>query len=73
MPRGNGTGPAGQGAGAGQGQGSRSQGGDRGSWNGAGPGGQCVCPACGTKTAHQQGAPCFEVACPNCGQPMRRE
>jgi hypothetical protein len=40
---------------------------------GAGPGGNCVCPACGEKAAHQQGTPCYEMKCPRCGAGMVRE
>ncbi|HON86520.1 MAG TPA: hypothetical protein PK864_10935 [Syntrophorhabdaceae bacterium] len=39
---------------------------------GAGPGGECICPNCGTRTPHQQGIPCFEQKCPNCATPMVR-
>ncbi len=54
--------------GKGEGQG-RGMGGGR----GLGPDGNCVCPNCGTKVAHQRGIPCVEVKCPNCGTPMVRE
>ena len=76
MPRGDGTGPFGQGAGTGRGAGNRSgkgmgrKGGNR---SGAGTGGNCVCPDCGNKIAHQVGTPCYQVKCPNCGQAMTRE
>jgi hypothetical protein len=66
MPRGDGTGPLGQGSGMGRGMG-------RGRRGGAGPGGFCVCPACGTKVAHQAGAPCASMNCPKCGIRMVRE
>jgi len=58
------------GMGAGQGRG-----GGRGRMGGfgAGPGGNCVCPKCGKKVPHQQGAPCYQVRCPNCGTPMTRQ
>ncbi len=39
---------------------------------GRGPGGYCVCPACGTKVVHQPGVPCTTVSCPNCGTKMVR-
>ncbi|MBU4022890.1 hypothetical protein KJ591_00835 [Patescibacteria group bacterium] len=39
---------------------------------GEGPGGQCVCPGCGTMAPHETGRPCYEVDCPNCGQKMIR-
>lgn len=38
----------------------------------AGPGGQCVCPKCGTKAAHQVGVPCYQQKCPKCGSRMTR-
>ena len=73
-----GQGPGG-GAGGGQGRGQggggqgRGMGGGRGGGFRPGPGGSCVCPACGQKTPHQQGIPCFEVKCPGCGAVMTRE
>jgi hypothetical protein len=65
-PGGGGRAGGGQGRGAGRGQG-------RGGGFRAGPGGFCICPACGHKVAHQQGVPCFEVKCPQCGTVMTRE
>lgn len=62
----NGTGPAGQGLGRGGGRGRQPSG------FGLGPGGECVCPNCGTKTSHQRGVPCYEHKCPKCGQAMTR-
>lgn len=38
-----------------------------------GPGGTCVCPECGNKTAHDFGVPCRELRCPDCGATMLRE
>jgi hypothetical protein len=38
-----------------------------------GPGGFCLCPACGHKEAHQQGVPCLDIKCPQCGAGMTRE
>jgi len=80
MPRGDGTGPLGQGPGTGRGMGrgmgrGAGQGGGRGRMGGysLGPGGNCVCPSCGTTAAHQVGVPCNQVRCPNCGQPMTRQ
>ncbi len=74
MPRGDGTGPLGQGPGMGRGMG---RGGGRGRMkgnrSGAGPGGNCVCPACGIKVQHQAGVPCYSVSCPKCGTRMVRE
>ncbi len=40
---------------------------------GLGPSGNCVCPSCGTKVAHQVGTPCNSIKCPNCGTLMIRE
>lgn len=59
--------------GQGPGGGSPGQGGGRGGGFRPGPGGMCLCPACGEKAAHQQGIPCFEVKCPKCGAAMIRE
>ncbi len=38
-----------------------------------GTGGNCVCPKCGKKVAHQAGKPCQEERCPDCGSKMLRE
>jgi hypothetical protein len=74
MPRGDGTGPYGEGPGTGRmlgrGRGMGRMGGNR---AGAGPGGNCVCPSCGTKIPHQAGIPCYDVSCPTCGAKMTRE
>jgi hypothetical protein len=40
---------------------------------GAGPGGECICPKCGTTAPHQAGVPCFQVNCPSCGTQMVRK
>jgi len=40
---------------------------------GAGPTGNCICPACGTKIPHQAGVPCYDLSCPKCGAKMIRE
>ncbi len=71
MPRGDGTGPGGQGPGSGRGMG---RGGGRGRMGGQGLGlgGDCVCPSCGTRVAHQRGVPCYQVSCPKCGAKMTR-
>jgi hypothetical protein len=70
MPRGDGTGPPwGSGAGTGSGKGRGRMGGNR---PGAGPSGECVCPKCGTKVAHQRGVPCYDIKCPKCGAKMTR-
>jgi len=39
---------------------------------GAGPGGECVCHACGYREPHDQGQPCNQKKCPKCGQTMAR-
>lgn len=41
--------------------------------NGLGPGGNCVCPSCGTTKTHQRGRPCYMEKCPKCGTTMVRE
>jgi len=73
MPGGDGTGPSGGGPGTGRGMG---RGGGRGRMGGnrpgAGPGGICVCPSCGERASHQQGAPCYSINCPKCGTKMMR-
>ncbi|HEC99263.1 MAG TPA: dinitrogenase iron-molybdenum cofactor biosynthesis protein [Proteobacteria bacterium] len=40
---------------------------------GLGPGGECVCLACGTTVSHRPGFPCREEVCPKCGGRMRRK
>lgn len=79
MPFGDGTGPLGQGPGTGRGRGrgrgmgrGRGRGRMGGNQPGAGPGGYCVCPACGKEVAHQAGAPCYSINCPQCGMRMVR-
>ena len=65
----------GQGGGRGQGSG-RGQGGGRGMGAGrgfGGPGGNCVCPACGETQAHVAGKPCLQQKCPKCGAVMVRQ
>ncbi len=73
MPLGDGTGPTGQGSrtgrGSGRGAGRGRMGGDR---PGSGPGGVCICPICGEKTAHAAGVPCNTLHCPRCGTAMTR-
>ena len=59
----------GQGRGQGQGMGQGMGGGNR---PGAGPGGECVCPGCGTKIPHKQGVPCYNEVCSKCGSKMVR-
>jgi len=68
MGKGKGRGQ-GRGSGRGQGQGPGRMGGPK----AAGPGGSCVCPACGHKAPHQVGQPCNDVKCPKCGTAMARE
>ncbi|HOH45759.1 MAG TPA: hypothetical protein PK814_01520, partial [Syntrophales bacterium] len=63
------------GAGGGRGGGRGAGGGGRmgGTRAGAGPGGNCLCPNCGTKTPHTPGVPCYTAKCPECGSAMVRE
>jgi hypothetical protein len=63
---------SGGGQGGGSGGGGRG-GGGRGGGSRPGPGGFCVCLACGHREPHQQGSPCFDVKCPQCGGTMTRE
>ena len=70
MPRGDGTGPTGQGPRTGRGLGG---GGGRMGGSSMGPGGQCICPSCGTKADHQVSVPCYGMECPKCGTRMVRE
>lgn len=69
MRRGAGRG-SGRGGGAGRGRG---QGPGRMSEMAAGPGGDCVCPACGHREPHVAGQTCTEKQCPKCGVRMIRE
>jgi len=39
---------------------------------GLGPGGDCMCPNCGYREAHELGIPCYNKKCPKCGAPMTR-
>lgn len=52
----------GQGRGQGRGMGRRYSGAGG---LGAGPGGACVCPKCGTRIPHRLGVPCSSINCPN--------
>jgi hypothetical protein len=38
----------------------------------AGPGGDCVCPRCGSRTSHAGGTPCHTLTCPECGEKLVR-
>ena len=71
MPRGDGTGPRGQGPRTVRGRGGGGRG--RGGGFGAKPGGDCVCPVCGFKLAHEPGVQCFQMRCSKCGAMMSRE
>jgi hypothetical protein len=72
MPFGDGTGPFGEGPGTGSGIRAAGQGRMGGNRPGAGPGGDCVCPQCGTRIAHDRGTPCYNLSCPKCGAKMVR-
>ncbi len=80
------SGGGGNGSGGGRGQGSNGKGqsgggqglgkgGGRGRNSGGafGTGGLCVCAKCGAKIPHQQGTPCTELKCPECGNTLVRE
>jgi hypothetical protein len=76
MPRGDGTGPpggSGPGTGRGIGRGDRGTGRTGGNRPGAGPGGDCLCPNCGTTVPHQVGTPCNQISCPKCSTAMVRK
>ncbi len=66
----------GSGKGGGGGQGGVNKGmGGRGRMGGqkaAGPAGECLCPACGHREAHERGVPCAQRLCPKCGAAMTR-
>jgi len=40
---------------------------------GSGPGGYCVCPSCGFRTAHTRFSPCNNRKCPKCGSKLTKE
>ncbi len=65
---------SGKGGGGGQGGGNKGMGG-RGRMGGrkaAGLAGECLCPACGHRKAHERGVPCAQKLCPKCGAAMTR-
>ena len=62
----------GQGRGTGMGGGG-GRGAGRGQGGGLGAGGSCICPKCGRRMPHQQGAPCLQERCPDCGVALVRE
>ena len=66
-------GGGGRGAGMGAGRMGRRGGMIGGAGRGVGPGGNCVCPACGARITHQLGVPCTTSNCPKCGTRMVRE
>jgi len=76
MPRGSRMGGgSGRGMGASGGGMGRAGGGRGGRMGGpvaAGPVGECVCPACGYREAHERGVPCSSRKCSQCGAPMTR-
>jgi len=51
---------------------SASRGRNQGTRPGAGPGGYCVCPACGNMVPHTTGVACYTIECPLCGSRMVR-
>lgn len=63
----------GGGRGAGGRRGGGVGGGRMGGQKAAGPGGHCVCPACGHREPHVAGQPCYERMCPKCNTRMIRE
>lgn len=75
MPRGDSTGARGQGPRTGKSMGTSGTRMGRMSGTRAGmvPGGQCVCPSCGTTAVHKISGPCYQMKCPRCGTSMARE
>ena len=68
--QGSGTGRGAGGGGGGGGGGAG--GGGRGGRAGLGPGGDCICPSCGTIIPHKPGSQCVSEKCPKCGTTMTR-
>lgn len=67
-----GIGPSGviSGGGGGLGGGQGKVGNPKGRTQGAGVGGKCACPACGTLVRRVASSPCRETECPECGAMM---
>ncbi|MBN2258022.1 MAG: hypothetical protein JW704_09380 [Anaerolineaceae bacterium] len=63
------------GGGMGRGGGGQGQGRGKGGGNkpGSGPAGNCICPKCSYKVAHQVSVRCIDQKCPKCGTPLIRE
>lgn len=57
----------GRGMGMGRGGGRGRMGGNK-----AGSGGNCLCPQCGHRQAHERALPCTKTKCPQCGTMMIR-
>lgn len=55
--------------GGGQGRGRQSSGRNRSN----APAAICICPKCGHQAPHQQGMPCMDQQCPDCGETMTRK
>lgn len=69
----NGMGNRGGGGGSGRGRGGGRGMGRMGGKAAAGPVGDCLCPRCGYREAHEQGVPCTQKQCPNCQVPLVRK
>jgi len=63
----------GQGAGTGPGGGGGVGGGRGQGGGGMGAGGSCLCPKCGRRFPHNQGVPCLNERCEDCGVALIRE
>ncbi|MFH2045586.1 MAG: hypothetical protein ABIK92_10620 [Pseudomonadota bacterium] len=62
----------GKGQGASPTKGGKPVGSGMGGGRGVGQGGECICPDCGERQAHERGKPCYGVKCPKCGKLMTR-